>query len=48
MAAGQLFGSAPCARRRVRQRRPGGWLRLGREVVDDPRDGPNGRASLQT
>jgi hypothetical protein len=49
MAAGQLFGSAPRARmgrgkRRgtARQRQPGGWRRLEREVGDDPGDGPNG------
>jgi hypothetical protein len=26
----------------MRQRRPGGWQRLEREVGDDPGDGPNG------
>jgi hypothetical protein len=49
MAAGQLFGLARRARmgrgkRRctARQRRPGGWRRLEREVGDDPGDVPNG------
>jgi hypothetical protein len=47
MAAGQLFGSAPHTRRRAHQAAahgaatPGGWQRLGREVGDDPGDGPN-------
>jgi hypothetical protein len=42
MAAGQLFGSAPRARmgrgkrrRTARQRRPGGWRRLGRPEEED-------------
>jgi hypothetical protein len=47
MAAGQLFGSAHHTRRRAHQAAvhgaatSGGWQRLGREVGDDPGDGPN-------
>jgi hypothetical protein len=47
MAARQLFGSAPRAWRRARQAAAhdtatGEWRQLGREVRDDPGDGPNG------
>jgi hypothetical protein len=53
MVAGQFFGSARrtwrrCGKRRrtARQRRPGGWWRLRREVGDNPGDGPNGPVRL--
>jgi hypothetical protein len=36
---GQLFGLAPRARRRARQRRPGGWWRLGQRKKMTPEGG---------